>query len=71
MSVALQRPMALAEFLEWEERQEFRHEFDGLQPITMMGETARHEAIGGTLRALLYHRLRGSQCREWGPNSKI
>ena len=63
--------MTLAEFLTWEERQELRYEFDGFAPIAMTGGTARHEAISGTLRALLYQRLRGSRCHPWGPNSKI
>lgn len=71
MSVAQQRPMTLVEFLDWEERQELRFEFDGFRPVAMTGGTLRHEAIGGTLRAALYQRLRGNPCRAWGPNSKI
>jgi Uma2 family endonuclease len=71
MSVALQKPMTLEEFLVWEERQELRYEYDGSRPEAMTGDTLRHEAIGTTLRALLYARLRGSVCRPWGPNSKI
>ena len=71
MSVALQKPMTLAEFLDWEERQELRYEFDGFQPVAMTGGTARHETIGGTLRALLYNRLQGGRCRLWGPTAKI
>jgi Uma2 family endonuclease len=63
--------MSLAEFLDWEERQELRYEFDGFQPVAMTGGTAAHETIGGTLRALLYQRLRGKPCRPWGPNSKV
>ena len=46
MSVALQKGMTLAEFLDWEERQELRYEFDGFQPVAMTGGTLRHEAIG-------------------------
>jgi Uma2 family endonuclease len=71
MSAVLQRPMTLAEFLEWEERQELRYEFDGFQPIAMTGGTLGHETICGTLRALLYQRLRGKPCRAWGPTTKI
>lgn len=71
MSAAVQRSMTLGEFLDWEERQELRYEFDGSQPEAMTGGTLRHEAIGTTLRALLYARLHGSACRPWGPNSKI
>ena len=63
--------MTLAEFLVWEEGQELRYEFDGFQPVAMTGGTLRHEAIGVTLRALLYDRLRGSRCRPWGPTTKI
>jgi hypothetical protein len=55
--------MTLAEFLAWEERQELRYEFDGFRPVAMTGGTLRHEAISGTLRALLHQRLRGSPCR--------
>jgi len=71
MSVALKNPLTLAEFLDWEERQELRYEFDGSQPIAMTGGTLGHEAIGVTLRALLYDRLRGHRCRSWGPTTKI
>ena len=53
MNLALQKPMTLAEFLAWEERQELRYEFDGFGPVAMTGGTLEHEAIGGTLRSLL------------------
>jgi Uma2 family endonuclease len=71
MSAVLQRPMTLADFLDWEERQELRYEFDGFQPVAMTGGTAAHETICGTLRALLYQRPGGKPCRPWGPNSKV
>jgi hypothetical protein len=35
MSAVLQRPMTLAEFLDWEEGQELRYEFDGFQPVAV------------------------------------
>ena len=71
MSVALRKPMTVAQFLEWEERQEPRYEFDGLQPVPMTGGTDRHEAIGNTVRALLREQLRGKPCRVRGPTMKI
>jgi len=71
MSAVLQRPMSVAEFLAWEEKQELRYEFDGFQPVAMTGGTLVHETICGTLRALLYQRLRGKPCRPWGPTTKI
>ena len=39
MSVALHKPITLAEFLAWEERQELRYEFDGFEPVAMAGGT--------------------------------
>jgi len=71
MSVALREPMTLAEFLDWEEQQELRYEFDGFQPVAMTGGTLRHEAICYTLRTLLYERLRGRRCRPYGPTTKV
>jgi Uma2 family endonuclease len=71
MSVAFQEPMTLMEFLDWEERQELRWEFDGFEPVAMTGGTDAHETIGGALRALLYDRLRGKPCRVRGPTLKI
>ncbi len=86
MTVALRKPMTLPEFLAWEKRQELRYEFDGFQPVAMTGGTLDHEAIGGTLRAILYERLRGKPSRSdppegqpakraggrpWGPTTKI
>jgi len=71
MSAVLQRPMSMAECLAWEEKQELRYEFDGYQPVAMTGGTLVHEAICGTLRALLYQRLRGKPFRSWGPTTKI
>ena len=59
MNVALRVPMTLAEFLDWEDRQELRYEFDGLQPIAMTGGTRAHAAIQGNLAVALKTRLRG------------
>jgi hypothetical protein len=44
MSVAMQMPMSLAEFLAWEEHRELRYEFDGLEPVAMTGGTIAHHA---------------------------
>ena len=60
MSVALSSPMSLAEFLAWEREQEFRYEFDGVQPIpvAMTGGTAAHSRIAANLLLALAARLR-------------
>ena len=45
MNVALRQPMTTEELLGWEEHQELRHEFDGVQPQAMIGRTFEHDAV--------------------------
>ncbi len=71
MNVALRKPMSLDGFLEWEERQELRYEFDGFQPIAMTGGTYSHALIQGNLIIALGIRLRGRPCRVIGSELKI
>lgn len=71
MSVALRKPMTLAEFLAWEEQQELRYEFDGFEPVAMTGGTIAHDQITFDLRTALATRLVGKPCRPLGPNVKI
>jgi Uma2 family endonuclease len=71
MSVALHQPMNLAEFLVWEERQELRYEFDGVEPVAMAGGTIAHDQITFDLRTALVARLAGTRCRPLGPNVKM
>lgn len=63
--------MTLAEFLDWERRQELRYEFDGFQPVAMTGWTIGHDHIIYRLRRVLDDRLRGCPCRPFGPEVKI
>jgi Uma2 family endonuclease len=69
--MALLQPISLAQFLDWEERQELRHEFDGLRPIAMTGGTAGHAAILRNLAIAIGGRLRGKPCRFYGNDLKI
>jgi len=39
--------MTLAEFLEWEERQPLRYEFDGVGPVAMTGGDGEARRGGG------------------------
>ena len=71
MSAALRKPMTLAEFLAWEERQDLRYEFDGFAPVAMTGGTAAQDRITFNLQKVLDARLAGKPCRPWGPNMKI
>jgi Uma2 family endonuclease len=71
MNLALRKPMTLAEFLEWEERQPMRYEFDGVGPVAMTGGTYGHSTIQGNLATALGGRLRGKRCRFHGSDLKF
>jgi len=71
MNLALRKPMTLAEFLEWEERQPLRYEFDGVGPVAMVGGSVRHAQIQRNLAFALTARLRGKPCQFLGSDLKI
>ena len=73
MNVALRAPMSLDEFLDWEDRQELRYEFDGFQPVAMTGGTRAHAAIQRNIALALGNRLRGKTktCQFFGSDLKI
>jgi len=71
MNVALRSTMTLDDFLVWEAQQPERYEFDGFQPVAMNGGTVAHGTIGTNLVVELSLRLRGKQCRAYGPSLKI
>ena len=59
MNVALRRkPMTVEDFLDWENRQEERWEFDGDAPVAMVGASPRHNRIAGNVEFALRRRLR-------------
>jgi len=63
--------MTLGEFLEWEERQERKFEFNGFQPVAMVGGTAAHAGIARNLIVALSVRLRGKPCQPYGGDLKV
>src|SRR5271166_1755710 len=71
MNLALRKPMTLAEFLEWEERQPMRYEFDGVGPVAMTGGTAGHADVQRNLAIAVGGRLRGKPCRFYGSDLKF
>lgn len=71
MSVAIRKPMSVAEFLAWEERQELRWEFDGFEPVAMTGGTSAHSAIQVNIALAVGGRLRGKLCRLFNNDLKI
>ena len=71
MNVALRLRMTVEQFLAWEELQPERWEFDGFQPIAMVGRTERHTVILGNIFVALRERLRGGPCRPYLEGLKI
>jgi len=71
MDVAPPKPMSLSQFLDWEERQELRYEFNGFEPVAMTGGTSEHSAIQRNLIMALGTRLRGKPCQVHGSELKI
>ena len=63
--------MTLEQFLAWEERQETKNEFDGFEPVAMIGVTDAHAAIQVNLISALNLRLRGRPCRPRGSDTKV
>lgn len=63
--------MTVEVFLEWEERQPARYEFDGLHVYAMTGGSADHSRVQRNLIAELTSRLKGKPCEPFGSELKI
>jgi Uma2 family endonuclease len=63
--------MTVEAFLEWEERQELRYEFDGFQAVAMNGGTIAHNLICRNLAIAIGGRLRGKPCQFMGSTMKV
>lgn len=63
--------LTLAEFLDWEDKQPLRYEFDGVGPVAMTGGTLAHARIQRNLAFALTGRLRGKPCEFLGSDLKI
>lgn len=58
-------------YLEWEAKQEIRHELVNGEVHAMTGGSLRHDTIANNLRAELRAALRGGPCRPQGPDAKV
>jgi Uma2 family endonuclease len=68
---ALLKPMALDEFVAWEERQELRYEYDGIEARAMTGGTEIDSSLQSNLIIALGVALRGKPCRVHGSELKV
>ena len=71
MSQMLREAMTPEEFLAWEAKQELKWEFDGFQPVAMVGVTVAHSIIQGNIITALNNRLHGKPCQPYGPEVKV
>jgi Uma2 family endonuclease len=60
-----------AEYLDWEEQQELRHEYLNGEVYAMTGGTMNHSQIAGNFTTLLNIHLRGSGCRVLNSDAKV
>jgi Uma2 family endonuclease len=63
VDTVLDRPWTTESFLAWEDRQEGKHEFDGLHVVPMTGGSVAHQEIVFNLRVLLGRLLAGTSLR--------
>ena len=66
MNVGLRKPMTQEEFFDWAQNQDGRYEFNGFEPVGMVGATMAHSIVADNIRALLKQNLRGGPCRSVG-----
>jgi Uma2 family endonuclease len=72
MNIALRKPrMTRAEFFDWADAREGRYEFDGFQPVAMVGATRNHGRIAQNIYAALRSLLRGGPCEVLGADSGV
>ena len=57
MNLVLREPWTVERFLDWEDQQEGKHEFDGTQIIEMTGGSRAHQRIVGNLLRFLEDNL--------------
>lgn len=62
-ALAFLPPRSLEEFLDWVPLQETRFEWDGVQPVAMVGGTLGHSELASRLEGALRAALRGGPCR--------
>ena len=63
--------MSPTEFLEWENRQEARHELLDGEIVAMTGGTVAHAALILQLGSALFNHLRGTPCRVFTSDLKV
>ena len=63
--------MSVADYLDWEEAAESRHEYVGGMVYDMAGGTNTHHEIASNVLVSLGAQLRGKPCRAYNPDTKL
>ena len=63
--------LSIAEFIEWENQQDIRHELLDGQIIAMTGGTVAHAGLIVGLAARLFNHLQGTPCRVFASDLKV
>ena len=63
--------MTREEFLDWKGDGDTRYEFDGFEPVAMVGGVANHSLIAQNLYFALRSRLGRGPCRVMGPDAGV
>lgn len=71
MGVIEKRRWTVEEYLDWEERQEEKHELVGGRPVAMNGARVTHVAITGNVYTALRSALRGRPCRPYVSDLRV
>ena len=71
MDAAVRTPMSRDEFFAWAERQELRHEFDGVGPVAMTGGNVGHSRLIRNVNGLLQRLLDGTAWESLGPEAGV
>lgn len=63
--------LSVAEFIEWENQQDTRHEFQDGEIIAMTGGTVAHAGLIVAISARLFNHLQGTHCRVFTSDLKV
>ena len=71
IAIPQSRRMTTKEYLEWESRQEIRHEYCNGEVFSMAGGTKNHDELAFNMRRLLIDKVESDDCRMSGSDVKV
>jgi Uma2 family endonuclease len=71
MIAVLQNHLSIEQYLQWEEKQEEKHEYVNGMIYAMAGATENHVSITANFTAIILTHLRGNQCKVLSSDMKV